>query len=90
MTGKNVSAVHQLYSNINRGVTIMSKTIAKRKIAIYEFLTTIEMSTLSTSLEFDDEESKYRGFRNEKNKTPYDMMSVIFSGSYNKGDACRT
>ena len=66
----------------------MSKTIAKRRIAICEFLTTIEMSTLSTSLEFDDEESKYRGFRNEKNKTPYDMMSVIFSGSYNKGDAC--
>ena len=46
------------------------------------------MSTLSTLLEFNDEESKYRGFRNEKNKTPYDMMSVIFSGSYNKGDAC--
>ena len=88
VTGKNVSAVHQLYSNINRGVTIQSKTIAKKKMAIQAFLLTIETETLSRLLEFDDEESKYRGFRNEKNKTPYEMLSVIFSGSYNRGEAC--
>ena len=88
VTGRNVSAVHQLYSNINRGVTIMSKTIGKKKNAIQAFLMTIETETLSRLLEFEDGESKFKGFRNEKNKTPYEFLSIVFSGSYNKGEAC--
>jgi hypothetical protein len=90
VTGKNVSAVHQLYSNITRGVTIMSKTIAKRKTAIHAFLEQIEIDSLSTLLEFTHVDSRYKGFKNEKGKTCYDMLSVIFSGSYNKGEACVT
>lgn len=66
----------------------MSKTIGKKKNAIQAFLMTIETETLSRLLEFDDGESKFKGFRNEKNKTPYEFLSIIFSGSYNKGEAC--
>lgn len=66
----------------------MSKTIAKKKNAILAFLITYDIEILSSLLEFGDDESNYKGFRNEKNKTPYEMLSVIFSGSYNRGEAC--
>ena len=37
---------------------------------------------------YQDDESKFKGLRNEKNKTPYEFLSITFSGSYNKDDAC--
>ena len=66
--GKNVSAVHQLYWNIHRGITLTSKTILKKKSAIYVFLQTLPSQTLAHLLDFDDEESKYSGLRDINSK----------------------
>lgn len=86
--GKNVSAVHQLYSNIHRGITLTSKTILKRKSAIYVFLQTLPSQTLAHLLDFDDEESKYSGFRGINSKQHFENLAIIFSGSYNGGESC--
>ena len=85
--GKNVSAVHHLYSNINRGIALSSKSISKRKSAIYLFLATLPSLTLAKLLEFDDEESKYKGFRDINSKQHFENLAIIFSGSYSGGES---
>lgn len=85
--GKNVSAVHHLYSDINRGIALSSKTISKKKNAICSFLATLPTLTLAKLLEFDDEESKYKGFRDINTKQHFENLAIIFSGSYNGGES---
>jgi hypothetical protein len=84
--GKNVSAVHQLYSNVSRGVALSSKTISKKKNAVALFLTTILPETLTKLLQLDDEESKFKELRDKNANLAYANLAIIFSGSYNGGE----
>lgn len=85
---KNVSAVHQLHSNISRGIALSSKTITKKKSAIYSFLSTLPSLMLEKLLEFHDVESKYKGSRYVNSKQMFENVAIIFSGSYNRGETC--
>ena len=83
VTPKNISAVHQLYSNVSKGAEKNSKTIRKKENAIVQFLTDQSVETMAELMEFDDVISKYMGFR-EKEKIAKNL-AIVFSGSYTPG-----
>ena len=54
---KNVSAVHQLYSNVSKGLSLSSsyKITSKKRKAVHEFLINVDTVTLERLLKFDDD-----------------------------------